>query len=113
MVILSRGCAVQMRIQAKDLCILWRFERPRKRIELASESSDQQPDWANSNICAEAQSSIFTHQSSIPLNFSPSSPVPPLQSRLRRSAHMTTLSRNARIAGLLYLTLMTAPLRLV
>ncbi len=26
---------------------------------------------------------------------------------------MTTLSRNARVAGLLYLTLMTAPLRLI
>src|SRR3989449_1970537 len=30
-----------------------------------------------------------------------------------KGAHMTSLSRNARIAGLLYLTLLTAPLRLI
>jgi hypothetical protein len=30
-----------------------------------------------------------------------------------QGAHMTTLGRNARIAGLLYLTLSTAPLRLI
>jgi hypothetical protein len=30
-----------------------------------------------------------------------------------KGAHMTTLSRNARIAGFLYLTLLTAPLRLI
>src|SRR5437879_2326533 len=35
-----------------------------------------------------------------------------LKSRLQ-GAHMTSLSRNARIAGLLYLTLLTAPLRLI
>src|SRR5437667_11781137 len=45
-------------------------------------------------------------------NFSISRPVlglriPP------KGAHMTSLSRNARIAGLLYLTLLTAPLRLI
>src|SRR2546422_3761851 len=30
-----------------------------------------------------------------------------------KGAHMTSLSRNARIAGLVYLTLLTAPLRLI
>src|SRR5664279_6440528 len=32
---------------------------------------------------------------------------------IAEEAQMTSLSRNARIAGLLYLTLMTAPLRLI
>src|SRR2546427_2601061 len=40
--------------------------------------------------------------------------APLLGAKIRsKGAHMTSLSRNARIAGLLYLTLLTAPLRLI
>src|ERR1700730_6755806 len=39
-------------------------------------------------------------------------PVPPAKLP-PHGAHMTSLSRNARVAGLLYLTLLTAPLRLL
>src|SRR6185437_9064248 len=45
-------------------------------------------------------------------NFFSPSPVF-LYNPASRSAHMTTLSRNARVAGLLYLTLVIAPLRLI
>src|SRR5437588_13071459 len=40
--------------------------------------------------------------------------APLLGAKIRsKGAHMTSLSRNARVAGLLYLTLLTAPLRLI